>query len=48
VKNISGTSSASKAAKEIFIALTSTGVGPGVNIESHNDTAIEVMVVDVW
>jgi hypothetical protein len=47
VKNINGTSSASRAANEIFMALTSTGVGPGVNIESHSDTAIEVMVVDV-
>ena len=47
MKNISGISKASKAAKEIFIALTSTGVGPGVNIESHNDTTIEV-IVDVW
>ena len=35
VKNISGINSASKAAKEIFIALTSTGVGPRVNIESQ-------------
>ena len=29
------------------MALTRIGVGPGVNIESHNDVAIEVMVGEI-
>jgi hypothetical protein len=33
--------SANNAKKDIFIALTRIGVGPGVNIESHNETAAE-------
>jgi hypothetical protein len=33
--------SANNAKKDMFIALTRIGVGPGVNIESHNETATE-------
>lgn len=47
VKNINGINSASNAANDMFIALTSIGVGPGVIIESHNDAAIEAMIAKV-
>lgn len=32
-----------RAKKDIFIALTRIGVGPGVNMESHSDVVIEAM-----
>jgi hypothetical protein len=35
---------ANRAKNDIFIALTRIGVGPGVNMESHNDVATEVMM----
>ena len=47
VTNISGIRSANSAKNEKFIALTNVGVGPGVNIESHKDVAIEAMSLTV-
>jgi hypothetical protein len=34
-----------RAKNDIFIALMRIGVGPGVNMESHNDVATEVMML---
>ena len=34
---------ANNAKKDMFIALTRIGVGPGVNIESHNEVVIDGM-----
>ena len=47
VKYVSGINSANRAKKEMFIALTRTGVGPGVNTESHSDVTNEVIVYAV-
>jgi hypothetical protein len=33
-----------RAKNDIFIALMRIGVGPGVNMEPHNDVATEVMI----
>ena len=44
VTNINGMRSANRAKNERFIALIRIGVGPGVNIESHKDVAIEAML----
>jgi hypothetical protein len=35
---------ANKAKNDMFIAFTRMGVGPGVNIDSHSDVAIEAIV----
>jgi hypothetical protein len=43
VTNINGTRSANSAKNEIFMAFIRIGVGPGVNIESHKEVAIEAM-----
>lgn len=40
---VNGINSANNAKNDMFMALTKTGVGPGVNIESHSDVDIEVM-----
>lgn len=44
VKKVSGIRSANKAKKDMFMALTSAGVGPGVNMESHSDVAKEAIL----
>jgi hypothetical protein len=44
VTYVNGMRRAKSAKKDMFIALTSMGVGPGVNIESHNELAIEAIV----
>lgn len=45
VTNIKGMRRATRPRNDRFMALTRAGVGPGVNIESHRDNAIEVIVV---
>jgi hypothetical protein len=44
VKNASGRRRANNAKNDTFIALTRTGVGPGVKIESHNEVAAEAIL----
>ena len=45
VTNIKGMRRATRLRNDRFMALTRAGVGPGVNIESHRDIAIEGIVV---
>jgi hypothetical protein len=44
VMYVNGINSANNAKNDMFMALTKAGVGPGANIESHNDVAIEAIV----